>query len=73
MKYIAFIGTGMVCQSGHVHRELRGMYSAFSRMHVQRTGDAIINAPLSLDDVRSRKWIWAASKAGWCRPPRSSP
>jgi lipooligosaccharide transport system permease protein len=39
------------------------MYSAFSRMHVQRTWDAIINAPISLDDVLFAEWIWAASKA----------
>jgi lipooligosaccharide transport system permease protein len=39
------------------------MYSAFSRMHVQRTWDAIINAPISLDDVLLAEWIWAASKA----------
>jgi len=32
-------------------------------MHVQRTWDAIINAPVSLDDVVFAEWIWAASKA----------
>jgi lipooligosaccharide transport system permease protein len=40
-----------------------GMYSAFSRMHVQRTWDAIINAPVSLDDVVVAEWIWAATKS----------
>jgi lipooligosaccharide transport system permease protein len=39
------------------------MYSAFSRMHVQRTWDAIINAPLTLDDVVLGEWVWAASKS----------
>jgi lipooligosaccharide transport system permease protein len=39
------------------------MYSAFSRMHVQRTWEAIINAPISLDDVVFAEWIWAASKS----------
>jgi lipooligosaccharide transport system permease protein len=32
-------------------------------MFVQRTWDAIINAPLSLDDVLLAEWIWAASKS----------
>ena len=63
MKYIAFIGTGMVCQSAMFTSSFEAMYSAFSRMHVQRTWDAIINAPLSLDDVLLAEWIWAASKA----------
>jgi len=63
MKYIAFIGTGMVCQSAMFTASFEAMYSAFSRMHVQRTWDAIINAPLSLDDVLFAEWIWAASKS----------
>jgi lipooligosaccharide transport system permease protein len=63
MKYIAFIGTGMVCQSAMFTSSFEAMYSAFSRMQMQRTWDAIINAPLSLDDVLFAEWIWAASKA----------
>src|SRR6202040_1085556 len=63
MKYIAFIGTGMVCQSAMFTSSFEAMYSAFSRMHVQRTWEAIINAPLSLDDVVFAEWIWAASKS----------
>jgi lipooligosaccharide transport system permease protein len=63
MPYIAFLGTGMVCQSAMFTSSFEAMYSAFSRMHVQRTWEAIINAPLSLDDVLFAEWIWAASKA----------
>ncbi len=63
MKYIAFIGTGMVCQSAMFTSSFEAMYSAFSRMHVQRTWEAIINAPLSLDDVVFAEWVWAASKS----------
>src|SRR5437660_2721130 len=63
MKYIAFIGTGMVCQSAMFTSSFEAMYSAFSRMHMQKTWEAIINAPLSLDDVMFAEWIWAASKS----------
>lgn len=63
MTYIAFIGTGMVCQSAMFTASFEGMYSAFSRMFVQRTWDAIINAPLSLDDVLFAEWIWCATKS----------
>jgi lipooligosaccharide transport system permease protein len=63
MKYVAFIGTGMVCQSAMFTSSFEAMYSAFSRMHMQKTWEAIINAPLSLDDVVFAEWIWAASKA----------
>src|ERR1700692_3000125 len=63
MSYVAFIGTGMVCQSAMFTASFEGMYSAFSRMHVQRTWEAIINAPVSLDDVVLAEWIWAATKS----------
>ena len=63
MKYIVFIGTGMVCQSAMFTSSFEAMYSAFSRMHVQRTWDAITNAPISLDDVVFAEWMWAASKS----------
>src|SRR5512143_4348261 len=63
MSYVAFIGTGMVCQSAMFTSSFEGMYSAFSRMHVQRTWAAIINAPLALDDVVLAEWIWCATKS----------
>jgi lipooligosaccharide transport system permease protein len=63
MKYIAFIGTGMVCQSAMFTASFEAMYSAFSRMHMQRTWEAIINAPLSLDDVMFAEWVWAGTKS----------
>ena len=63
MPYIAFIGTGMVCQSAMFTASFEGMYSAFSRMHVQRTWDAIINAPIGLDDVMLAEWIWCGTKS----------
>ncbi|MGC1817896.1 MAG: ABC transporter permease [Casimicrobiaceae bacterium] len=63
MPYVAFIGTGMVCQSAMFTASFEGMYSAFSRMHVQRTWEAIVNAPIGLDDVVLAEWIWCATKA----------
>lgn len=63
MKYIAFLGTGMVCQSAMFTASFEGMYSAFSRMFMQRTWDAIINTPISLDDVVFAEWIWTATKS----------
>ena len=73
MPYVAFIGTGMVCQSAMFTASFEGMYSAFSRMHVQRTWDAIINAPIALDDVVLAEWIWCATEGADVddRDPRS--
>jgi lipooligosaccharide transport system permease protein len=63
VTYVAFLAGGIVCSSTMMTASFEAMYSAFSRMHVQRTWDAIINAPLTLDDVILGEWVWAASKS----------
>jgi lipooligosaccharide transport system permease protein len=63
VSYVAFLAGGVVCSSTMMTASFEAMYSAFSRMHVQRTWDAIINAPLTLDDVVMGEWLWAASKS----------
>jgi lipooligosaccharide transport system permease protein len=39
------------------------LYSGFSRMHEQRTWEAIMNTPITLDDIVISEIIWAASKS----------
>src|SRR5499427_10557622 len=63
VPYIAFLAAGMVCSSTMNAATFEGMYSAFSRMHVQRTWDAIMMAPVDLDDVVLAELVWAGSKS----------
>jgi len=63
MPYIAFLAAGTVCSSTMMSASFEAMYSSFSRMHVQRTWDAIMNAPVLLEDVVLGEAMWAASKA----------
>ena len=63
MSYIAFLATGIVCSSTMMSATFEAMYSAFSRMHMQKTWDAIMNAPVTLDDVVLGEAVWAASKS----------
>ena len=63
MPYIAFLASGIVCSSTMMSASFEAMYSGFSRMHVQKTWDAIINAPVTLDDVVLGEAAWAASKS----------
>ena len=63
MPYIAFLAAGTVCSSTMMSATFEAMYSGFSRMHVQRTWDAIMNAPVTLDDVVLGEAVWAASKS----------
>jgi lipooligosaccharide transport system permease protein len=63
MSYIAFLAAGVICSSTMMSASFEAMYSGFSRMHVQKTWDAILNAPLTLDDVLVGELVWAASKS----------
>jgi lipooligosaccharide transport system permease protein len=63
MPYIAFLAAGTVCSSTMMSASFESMYSSFSRMHVQRTWDAIMNAPVTLDDLVLGEAVWSASKA----------
>lgn len=63
VPYIAFLAAGTVCFSTANSATFESLYSAFSRMHVQKTWDAILNAPLTLEDVVLGELIWAASKS----------
>ena len=63
VAYITFLAGGTVCYSTMNSASFEALYSAFSRMHVQRTWDAILNAPITLDDVVMGELVWAASKS----------
>jgi lipooligosaccharide transport system permease protein len=62
-SYFAYLGAGFVCSATMYAATFESLYSAFSRMHVQRTWEAIVNAPMTLDDVIAGEWAWAATKA----------
>lgn len=61
--YVAFLAAGTVCASTMNAATFEALYSAFSRMHVQKTWEAILNTPLGLADVLAGEWCWAATKS----------
>ena len=63
MPYLLFIASGSICMSTMNAASFEALYSAFSRMHVQKTWDGIMNAPISLDSVLLAEMLWAAFKA----------
>ena len=63
VPYILFLASGSICSSAMNAASFEALYSAFSRMHVQRTWDGIMNAPVRLDDVVFAEMLWAAFKA----------
>ena len=63
VPYITFLATGIVCQSTMNSATFEALYSAYSRLATQRTWEAILNAPMSLDDIVLAELVWAASKS----------
>jgi lipooligosaccharide transport system permease protein len=63
VPYILFLASGAICMSAMNAASFEALYSAFSRMHVQRTWDGIMNAPVQLDDVVMAEMLWAAFKS----------
>ena len=63
MSYMAFLAAGTVCYSTMNSASFEALYSGFARMHEQRTWEAILNTPISLDDVVLSEILWAATKS----------
>jgi lipooligosaccharide transport system permease protein len=63
VPYILFLASGSICMSAMNAATFEALYSAFSRMHVQKTWDGIMNAPVRLDDIVLAEMLWAAFKA----------
>jgi lipooligosaccharide transport system permease protein len=63
VSYLLFLASGSICMSAMQAASFEALYSAFSRMHVQKTWDGIMNAPVGLDDIVLAEMLWAAFKA----------
>ncbi|MCS6810980.1 MAG: ABC transporter permease [Tepidimonas sp.] len=63
VPYLVFLASGSICMSTMNAATFEALYSAFSRMHVQKTWDGILNAPVTLDDIVLAEMLWAAFKA----------
>jgi len=63
VPYLVFLASGSICMSAMNAATFEALYSAFSRMHVQKTWDGIMNAPVRLGDVVLAEMLWAAFKS----------
>src|SRR3982751_2829073 len=63
MPYIQYLASGSVAAAAALAATFEALYSAYSRMAVQKTWDSILNAPVALDDIVFAEMLWAAMKA----------
>ena len=63
VSYIAFIAPGLIAVTIMFWAFFETLYASFVRMYYQKTFDAIVATPLSLDDVIAGEILWAGSKS----------
>jgi lipooligosaccharide transport system permease protein len=63
LPYVTYLASGSIAVSCALAATFEALYSAFSRMHVQKTWESIMNAPIALDDIVFAEMLWAALKS----------
>jgi len=63
LPYILYLASGSIAVGATMAASFEALYSAFSRMQMQKTWESIMNAPVSLDDIVFAEMLWAALKA----------
>jgi lipooligosaccharide transport system permease protein len=63
ISYVAFLAPGLVAISIMNNSFYECTYGSFVRMHYQKTFDAMIATPLSIEDVMIGEVLWGATKA----------
>ena len=61
--YVEFLAGGMLCYSTLNSATAEALYSAFSRLKMQRTWEGILHTPMTVADIVIGEWLWAALKA----------
>jgi lipooligosaccharide transport system permease protein len=63
LPYVTYLASGSIAVSCALAATFEALYSAFSRMQVQKTWESIMNAPIGLDDIVFAEMLWAALKS----------
>ncbi|MEY4562302.1 MAG: hypothetical protein RLZZ618_1579 [Pseudomonadota bacterium] len=63
LPYIVYLASGSIAVSCALAATFEALYSAYSRMQVQKTWESIMNAPIALDDIVFAELLWAGMKS----------
>lgn len=63
LSYAQFLASGILCSSAMTAASFEAMYSAYTRLNVQQTWQAMLATPLGVDDIVIGEILWAGSKA----------
>ena len=63
LPYLVFLASGIVASSAMNTASFEALYSVFTRMIPQRTYEAMLATPLTVDDIVAGEMLWCASKS----------
>ena len=63
VPYVVFLASGIVCASAMNTATFECLYSAYTRMTVQGTWEAMLVTPLGIEDVVIGEAMWAGTKS----------
>jgi lipooligosaccharide transport system permease protein len=64
LEYVQFVGTGMVATAVIFSSALPAMFGTFVKHHFQRTYDAILAAPVNVEELVTAEMLWIGLRAG---------
>jgi lipooligosaccharide transport system permease protein len=65
LDYVEFVGTGMVATAVIFSSALPAMFGAFVKERFQRTYDAILAAPVDVEELVTAEMLWIGIRAGF--------
>ena len=64
LEYVEFVGTGMVATAVIFSSALPAMFGTFVKERFQRTYDAILAAPVDVEELVTAEMLWIGLRAG---------
>jgi lipooligosaccharide transport system permease protein len=65
MEYVEFVGTGMVATAVIFSSALPAMFGTFVKHRFQRTYDAILAAPVDVEELVTAEMLWIGVRSGF--------
>jgi lipooligosaccharide transport system permease protein len=65
LEYVEFVGTGMVATAVIFSSALPAMFGTFVKHRFQRTYDAILAAPVDVEELVTAEMLWIGLRAGF--------
>ena len=75
LSYVQYVGTGVVATAVLFSSAFPGMFNTFIRWQFQRTYDAMLAAPVDVEELITAEILWISLRSGvyGMAPPPAAP